>query len=966
MLAPRAALNCHSTAFQKVVRLDPAKLKTTNDAGVKLLVETLGGVWGQSTLENRFERFERAIFSTTQRHDETHESYLARHEVQFEDLLSQGVTLSDVRAYILLRNSGLNADDKRRVIVEANGDLTYPKVTTALKLLGSRFFQEVQTGSKQSSRNTYDINFTQDDNDVDWSTGETELHPIYHAAVMEDYAYDILQNEGDEDALIISQFEDQVLETLQNDPEVSSCFNVYLEARKRLSEKIKHRGFWTPSKGYKGRGKGKGKPFFGRRTLEQRIATSRRKICNQVGHWKNECPQKDKPSSSSQHGAFAGVAAMTTADLPPDFFDEHEPPEDAVAFTVQDSGFRLRRPVVDQKNSNFSQGYDNQRGYDNRNDIDHHDWSTQSLGRIASRLHSVLSRKHEMKSPSITPRPLSPEIPSSPQSELAEEIAHFASCGASGIVDLGASLSVIGNQQFKDLCQYLPSSILSLMKEAPCSVNFRFGNSSTVHGNRAVFIPLGHMWMKVIVVPSDTPFLIANSVFRKLGAVIDTQHNTIHFRELKCTVPISLSDRRLYMLDLLELIQNIPDGSICGAKPTAQTVCQCITEVGKDSNQHSESYLGEVRVNQNQEKSQTMKVDSISQATDEIMNSQAASLSRSETPLVKPASCDPVNDHGSEVESGLHQPFGKVQPPSLESGAGGIHRDNPGPELRGPQGLSHELRNGKEGDALLGSGSGCSLCHLVHQHIPEQSEGPTLSSPPLHPTARGTDGAISDSQTQVEGQSQSLSYPQEDLGRAGIRVRGPGGARWPMGASESHGTCDRRDAEPHGSDGECFATSTSTPESQGELNTTSLPVEDESSILEECLKTLHLMSEHLPEVIDADYVHEFQHPPVLQSNWVAKEMWDYLASKPESSRKDRRYKTHLLEIYCSQDSQLTHQATLLGLKARRFSLKDGDLSTQAGRFKLYDRLDQDLPLRAWLSPKCRAWCRWSTLTCINP
>ena len=252
------------------------KLKTATDAGVKLLVETLGGVWRQSTLENRFERFERAIFSTTQRHDETHESYLARHEVQFEDLLSQGVTSSDVRAYILLRNSGLSADDKRRVIVEANGDLTYPKVTTALKLLGSRFFQEVQTGSKQSSRNkTYDINFTQDDNDVDWSTGETELHPIYHAAVMEDYAYDILQNEGDEDAMVISQFEDQVLETLQNDPEVSSCFNVYLEARKRLSEKIKHRGFWTPSKGYKGCGKGKGKPFFGRRTLEQRIATSR-------------------------------------------------------------------------------------------------------------------------------------------------------------------------------------------------------------------------------------------------------------------------------------------------------------------------------------------------------------------------------------------------------------------------------------------------------------------------------------------------------------------------------------------------------------------------------------------------------------------------------------------------------------------------------------------------------------------
>ncbi len=166
LLAPRAALNCHSSAFQKVVRLDPAKLKTTTDAGVKLLVETLGGVWGQSSLEKRFERFERAIFSTIQRHDETHESYMARHEVQFEDLISQGVSLSDVRAYVLLRNSGLSADDKRRVIVDANGDLTYPKVTSALKLLGSRFFHEVQTGNKQSSRNkTYDVNYLQDDND---------------------------------------------------------------------------------------------------------------------------------------------------------------------------------------------------------------------------------------------------------------------------------------------------------------------------------------------------------------------------------------------------------------------------------------------------------------------------------------------------------------------------------------------------------------------------------------------------------------------------------------------------------------------------------------------------------------------------------------------------------------------------------------------------------------------------------
>ena len=193
LLAPRAALNCHSSAFQKVVRLDPTKLKTNSADGVKLVVETLGGVWGQSSLEQRFERFEGAIFSTTQKNDETHESYMARHEVQFEDLISQGVTIADIRAYILLRNSGLSAEDKRRVIIDANGDLTYPKVTSALKLLGSRFFHEVQTGQKQSNRNkTYDVNYTQEDTDQEWPNGDSEAFPAFHAAAVEDYAYDVL------------------------------------------------------------------------------------------------------------------------------------------------------------------------------------------------------------------------------------------------------------------------------------------------------------------------------------------------------------------------------------------------------------------------------------------------------------------------------------------------------------------------------------------------------------------------------------------------------------------------------------------------------------------------------------------------------------------------------------------------------------------------------------------------------
>ena len=83
-LTSRAAMLCEGSAFKKVMRIEASKLKANSDSGVKALVQTLGGIWGRSNLEEKFERFERAIFTTVQRTDESHESYMARHDYQFE------------------------------------------------------------------------------------------------------------------------------------------------------------------------------------------------------------------------------------------------------------------------------------------------------------------------------------------------------------------------------------------------------------------------------------------------------------------------------------------------------------------------------------------------------------------------------------------------------------------------------------------------------------------------------------------------------------------------------------------------------------------------------------------------------------------------------------------------------------------------------------------------------------------
>ena len=154
-LAPRACLLCEGTAFQKVVRLSPEKLKVGSLEGIKLVVSTLGGVWGRSKLELKYEKFEKALYGTTQKVDEANESYVARHEIQFEDLISMGATLEDMRAYILLRNSTLPPEDRKRIIVESKGALKYDQVISSLQLLGSRFFNEVQGSSNHGKENLW-------------------------------------------------------------------------------------------------------------------------------------------------------------------------------------------------------------------------------------------------------------------------------------------------------------------------------------------------------------------------------------------------------------------------------------------------------------------------------------------------------------------------------------------------------------------------------------------------------------------------------------------------------------------------------------------------------------------------------------------------------------------------------------------------------------------------------------------
>ena len=192
-LAPRAALQVEGSAFQKVARLQAEKLRTAD--GVKYLVESLGGQWGKLADEDRYDLFERALFSTQQKSDESNDSYLTRHDVAFDDLLGRGVQLEEIRAYILLRQSSLSADDRKKVIMDAGGKLQYESAKRSIRLLGSRFFQDLQAGGRSNQRQkTYDVNHVDEVEEVHntWTSTEPELD--------EEAIQQILLEENDEDA----------------------------------------------------------------------------------------------------------------------------------------------------------------------------------------------------------------------------------------------------------------------------------------------------------------------------------------------------------------------------------------------------------------------------------------------------------------------------------------------------------------------------------------------------------------------------------------------------------------------------------------------------------------------------------------------------------------------------------------------------------------------------------------------
>ena len=963
-LVTRLILNCSGSAFLKL-QLHQKELLENDRKSVKRLVELLGGHWGQLGLEKRYEYAERALYKCTQKADETADSFLARADIMWTELNSRELKLSDLQAYVTLRGSTLSSEDKKRVLVDADaagsGELSVQKVSSAIRMLGAGFFQDV-TGMKRTKLKTYDQATLATEAICDDDDGNPEIYAAEGEMECEDEMFEILLSEGDTDATFISDFENAASEVIQGDEELAAAYNTYTEARKRLSEKVRFRGFWPVSQGGKAKGHSKGRVkgkfqkghSSSRKSLEQRILTSRCRICNKVGHWKAECPEKPRSAQSSAAAPTSFVSS--DAALPMEFL--HIP---------EDRSGPIDEPQVEASFLSFTGSQD-------------------FKGKLRVSLNNVWERNPKFKFQRSSKPRIEPTCEGAVE-PLSESHALFATHGSLGVVDLGATKTVIGSELVVDLIQSLHPSIRSQLSRCPCHVTFRFGNHGTLKSTQALVVPLQDMLLKIAIVPGSTPFLISNTLLRAFHAVIDVEKHVMWSKKFHREFPLQLTPKGLFLVDLNDLAALPADAS--ATQPHAETHMAEISLPKSKSVSTAGGIQDEVCFQGDKVVSQVSMHEHDMKANMPMRTSETSEPKSS--PSVQPVSaqvpCD-LPERASPDGSCAHD---VVAGPSSE---------DPSSEGRRPPRSQSVLIGTTERDeggfrqqvswtqVPRSVGDRSTMDQLVSQTLSGQHQGLPSSDDSLHRAqdrarrARGkcsdrdraTASAFQDLCTQGEWEAIDPKLDSEAQSHASQRDAGLSGARRTVRVGlgrDGTGDADRSSSRcltsgaAHAAHGECHPDHLA-----GRRAAVSEPGFSES-----CRdhRTVDLeTAEMLGFLAAGETWSDNQHVDHLTTHSCAerqkfRQLVELYSQELDSCIREskptcgNRGRLTLLEVFCGPESRLTHQVQQLGFQAQRLGLAQCDLQSREGRLLLFQTLLSKNPEHVWFSPSCGPWSGWSTL-----
>ena len=986
-LATRLILNCKGTAFQKL-QLKQKEFLKNEKASIQAIVEEVGGTWGQVPLEQHYDLVEKALFRCQQKADETGDSFVSRVDVVWSELLTKKFDLQQIQTYVLLRGSRLSPEDKKRVLVEAGAEgigakLEWKKVVGAIRMLSSSFFQDYTGNRKDKSLKTYDHTaFTVED-----ATEGEAVDTYMTEEILDDDVVALYAQEQDEDAATVLQFEEAIIDSIQEDPDLAAFFSTYQDARRRLTERVKTRGFWPVRKGSKGsKGKGKGFKGGGKRTLAQKIANSYCKICWQKGHWKWECPQRPNATSAGSTTSDTNTTVPTSfvlAEETPSVLNdipmmESQDPANHMSqmydcFTVTYENWGHKTHMTSKLNRTLRPLIERLRSRLNLNARVGQSDSSVTLPSVSTVLPGV-SEMNQGPSPVVTQNQ-QPTQQCQINSDLTDDIALFASEGTVGVADLGASQTVMGSAQVEDLLNQLPENIRSQVRRAPCQLNFRFGNQQTLSSQQALMLPLQGKWFRIAIVPGKTPFLLSSTFLKQIGAVIDTEDDTLWSKKLKRFIPVERTAKNLYLMDINHLWQS------------ADLTETLFTDPSSDTSSGAEQKMPSLCSQTAQHHSEQVAAESIAPVRhkgDEVSKTedvQPKPISNALCNMSSTADPDPkTSQQFHPIESCRSLQHGQPRS-SIASLPEGCPSRSSGTRLGDDQGTQPErtgrgesdVRREHEGEDLCPSIRGLQMDILHSEPIRVQREDRTSKVPSLcgtsHEAARGqeaTDQLYCSGQDCREDlrtiQRREMGSRSRSMGRCG-ECR-PSDSIHDARRSSTSPSGEPRALAPHGSPGDGDAGDLAAcEESEREAGTMKTLTETQAQEISNHVWCTKVCENHHLD-LDFEFIADADHKGFhSRCKRLIQQFETELQTAIHQVRSERMTapSIDLLEVMCSAQSELVRQAQHTGHRAQRFGLAEGDLSTKAGRQKLFQILVRHRPKNLWYSPVCGPWGSWSHL-----
>ena len=551
----------------------------------------------------------------------------------------------------------------------------------------------------------------------------------------------------------------------------------------------------------------------------------------------------------------------------------------------------------------------------------------------------------------------------------------FATHNTLGVLDTGATKTVIGSDFVAELLGNLTEDARRQVRRCKCSIVFRFGNQGTLESSQALVIPIGNLMLKVAIVPGRTPFLISNTLVRTLKASIDAERDVLRSRLLTGEVPLKVTPKGLYLVDLNDLIN-------AGQKPrnARSDVTSTFVSEASDADQPSiekNPKISRVRelinswenipsLQSNSSKMNMMKHDQQPVSQKSIENNSIAAtkvLKDSESPQ------DTVKDVARQQTHADAEPE-----PTISNGGSGSQRL----DARRPQGGDCGLREHPHGQNIpdgmgsrtrMGLVDDPTLCQESKDVPPAISEvcgadgqrerEESRSSASATERTRNPDGKELDDNDAPSQEAGRISqedgwkslFKRKDIGiRVGGSRRDAGRTEWrDVTMADYEGSTDG-DRE-RGSSGSPGDTNAEYGERAHASHPAHRPVGPGTS---QCRASESVREAEI--FIGA----EMNGERGRLSKLIQQMEHEFEKFQEKHPRKVRK-RISLLEVFCSKDSPLTHQVRSLGGQAIRHGLTEGNLQTPEGRESLFAVLNMYEPEHVWVSPECGPWSSWMSL-----